>query len=84
MERPFCNLRTVINFLTKSTHIDLRLRGAHGSIRSEDAVPFPHPQTQCVSLALLPFDLHLTQPHQFSTIHPKSRRLRPQVLLPMW
>lgn len=53
----------------------------NGSIRSEDAVPFPHPKTQCVSLALLPFDSHSARAYQFPAIHPESSRLRPQVLL---
>jgi hypothetical protein len=55
----------------------------NGSIRSEDAVPFPHPKTQCVSLALFPFDPHLARAYQFPAIYPESSRLRPQVLLPV-
>lgn len=55
----------------------------NGSIRSEDAIPFPHPKTQRVSLVLLPFDPHLARAYQFPAIHPESSRLRPQVLLPV-
>jgi hypothetical protein len=55
----------------------------YGSIRSEDAVPFPHPKTQCVRLVLLPFDPHLARAYQFPAIHPESSRLCPQVLLPV-
>jgi hypothetical protein len=55
----------------------------YGSIRSEDAVPFPHTKTQRVGLTLLPFDPHLASAYQFPAIHPESSRLRPQVLLPV-
>ena len=60
------------------------LECTHGPVRSEDAVPFPHPETQRVSLALLPFDPHLARAYQFPAIHPESSRLRPQILLPVW
>ena len=78
----FGNLGPVESSLRKAD-FDLDFEYTHGSVRSEDAVPFPHPKTQYISLALLPSDPHLARAYQFPAIHPESSRLHPQVHLPV-